>query len=219
MCTLQRRFARPHQDTHSEGFTIACYRRADPSVSVDSERLAAQTIADSDLPGSGAKGKHLLRNPAHCSEDQAKRQLRCGVRRTARVLIRRYDDAATGTCFDVDMRVDTALTDEPKCVEACEQRLTDLRTLADQHKHLRVPEARGKLVDLLRVVVPHGYFVLVELAKAWESTKGVKIVVENRNLHGTCPSCPGAISGAPRGGSPRSTCLAPRHARPRWSLS
>src|SRR5436189_6133332 len=122
MCALQRRFARPSQDVHSEGFAVACYRRTDPSVSVDSERLAAQTIADSDLPRSGAKGKHLLRNPAHCSEDQAERQFRCGVRRTAGMLIRRYDDAATGTCVDVDMRVDTALADEPKCVEATEQR-------------------------------------------------------------------------------------------------
>ena len=55
------------------------------------------------------------------------------------------------------------------------------------------PYLMGKLVDLLRVVVPHGYFVLIELVKAWESTKGVKIVVENRNLHGASPSCPLAI--------------------------
>src|SRR6266513_3676180 len=187
-CALQRRLARPHQDVHSESFAVACHRRADSSVPVDSERLAAQTVADPDLPGSGAKGKHLLRNPAHCSENQAKRQFRCGVRRTAGMLIGRYDDAATGTRVDVDVRVDTALADEPKCVEAFEQRPADLRTLANQHKHLRVPEARGELVDILCVVVPNPYFVPVELVKAWERTKGVEIVVENRNLHGTCPS-------------------------------
>ena len=100
------------------------------------------------------------------------------------MLIGRYDDPATRTRVDVDMRVDAALTDEPKRVEAYEQRLTDLRTLANQHEHLCVLEARGERIDILRVVVPDRHLVSVEFAKARERSKRVEIVIENRNLHG-----------------------------------
>src|SRR5437867_11575701 len=62
----------------------------------------------------------------------------------------------------------------------------DLRTLANQHEHLRVLEARGERIDILRVVVPDRYLVSVELVKAGESTKRVEIVIENRNLHWRC---------------------------------
>src|SRR5437773_8791210 len=112
---LKRGLARPHEDGHSEGFAVARDRRADPSVPVDPQRLAAQAIADPDLPGSGAKGRHLLENPAHGSDDQAKRQFRRGVRRAAGMLVGRYDDAAPRARVDVDMRIDAALADEAKC--------------------------------------------------------------------------------------------------------
>src|SRR5437867_5994138 len=60
----------------------------------------------------------------------------------------------------------------------------DLRTLANQHEHLRVLEAGGEGIDILHVVVPDRYLVSVELVKARESTKRVEIVIEDRNLHG-----------------------------------
>jgi len=85
------------------------------------------------------------------------------------------------------MRVDAALTDEPQRIEAFEQRLMDLRTLANQHEYLRVVEARGERIDIPRVVFPDRYLVSVELVKTRESTKRVEIVIENRNLHGICP--------------------------------
>jgi hypothetical protein len=59
----------------------------------------------------------------------------------AGVLIRRDDHAAACTRVDVDMRIDAALADEPQRVEAQEQGLTYVRTLANQHERLRVLEA------------------------------------------------------------------------------
>src|SRR5688572_4361912 len=100
------------------------------------------------------------------------------------MLIGRYDDPATRTRLDVDMRVNAALTDEPQGVEPFEQRLTDLRALANQHENLSVLEARGESVDILDVIVPDRHLVSVQFAKAAEGTKGVEIVIENRNPHG-----------------------------------
>ena len=100
------------------------------------------------------------------------------------MLIGRYDDPATRTGVDVDMRVNAALTDEPQGVEAFEQRLTDLRTLANQHENLSVLKARGEGVDILDVIVPDRHLVSVQFAKAPEGTKRVEIVIENRNFHG-----------------------------------
>src|SRR5262249_46291394 len=105
------------------------------------------------------------------------------------MLIGRYDDSASRTRVDVDMRVDAALTDQPQRVKAFEQRLADLRTLANQYEHLRVFQAYGKRVEGLGVIVPHRYLVCVQLAKARKSAKGVEIVIQNRNLHRTCPPC------------------------------
>jgi hypothetical protein len=102
------------------------------------------------------------------------------------VLIRRYDHAATGTRVDVDVRVDAALADEPQRVEALEQRLTDVCTLANQHQRLGVFEALSQRIDVLGVIVPDRDLVAVQLAKARKSTKRVEVVVENRNLHTTC---------------------------------
>ena len=71
--TLQRCLARPHQNIHPEGSSVACYRRANPSISVDSQRLVAEAVADPDLPSAGAKREHLLGNLTHGSNDQAPR--------------------------------------------------------------------------------------------------------------------------------------------------
>jgi hypothetical protein len=95
------------------------------------------------------------------------------------MLIGRYDDSATRTRIDVDMRVDAALADEPKRIEPFEQRLTDLRTLSNQHQYLRVLEACSECVDILRVIVPDRYRVSFQLLKAREGTKRIEIVIEN----------------------------------------
>src|SRR5262245_45825926 len=100
------------------------------------------------------------------------------------MLIGRDNDPAPRTRLDVDMRVNAALTDEAQGVEAFEQRRTDLRTLANQHENLSVLQARDEGVDILDVIVPDRHRVSVQFAKAAEGAKRVKIVVENRNLHG-----------------------------------
>ncbi len=48
------------------------------------------------------------------------------------MLIGRYDDPTPRTRVDVDMRIDAALADEAQRGEAFEQRLADVRTLANQ---------------------------------------------------------------------------------------
>src|SRR5206468_7755639 len=137
-------------------------------------------------PASGAKRRHLLGNLPHGGDDEPPRELRSSVGRAAGVLIRRYDHAATCTRVDVDVRVDATLAEEPQRIEALEQRLTDVRTLANQHERLRVFEAPGQRVDVLSVIVPDRDLVAVQLAKARESTKGIEVVIQNRNLHTTC---------------------------------
>ena len=99
------------------------------------------------------------------------------------MLIGRYNDPAARTGVDIDMRVNAALTDEPQGVEALEQRLTDLRTLANQHEHLSGLKARGEGIDILDVIVPDRHLVPIQFAKALEGTKRVEIVIENRNFH------------------------------------
>jgi len=80
---------------------------------VDAERPAAQAVADTDLPLAGAQREHLLGNLTHGRENHAPGEFRRGIGRTAGMLIGRYDDSATRTGVDVDMRVHAALTDEP----------------------------------------------------------------------------------------------------------
>src|SRR6185503_8965168 len=173
---FQRCLACPHQNIHPEGFAIARDRCTNPSISVDTQCIPAQAVADPDLPGSGAKRVHLLGNLPHGRDDQTPRQFRGSIGGAAGVLIRRYDDAAMCTCVDVDMRVDAALADQPQRVEAIEQGLTYVRTLANQHERLRVFEAPGQRIDVLRVIGPDRDLVAVQLAKARESTKSVEVV-------------------------------------------
>src|SRR4051812_40872090 len=101
------------------------------------------------------------------------------------MLIGRHDHPVACTRVDIDMRIDAALTDEPQGVEALEQRLADLRTLTNQHEHLRACEARRERLDVLGVIVPDRYFMAVQFVKAGETTKRVEIIIENCNLHGT----------------------------------
>ena len=99
------------------------------------------------------------------------------------MLVGRHDHTATRTRLDIDMRVDAALADEAQRAKAFEQRRADLRALADQHQHLRIPEALCERVDILRVVVPDRYVVPVELAKARERAQRIEIIIQDRNLH------------------------------------
>ncbi len=135
---LLRGLARPDQDVHAERTSVAGDGGADPSVAVDAERLLAQRVSDADLPASFLKRAHLLGDLAHGRENQTPGELSGGVRRRARVLIRRDDDAAPGTRVDVDVRIHAPLTDEPELVQAFEQRRPYLGALADQHERLGV---------------------------------------------------------------------------------
>ena len=114
------------------------------------------------------------------------------------MLIGRYDDPATYTGIDVDVRIDAALTDESKRGEAAEQWLADLRSFANQYECLGVPEAFGERVYIFDVIIPDRYVVPIQLAEAGKGAEGVEVVVENRDSH----SPPISVERRPEGSAP-----------------
>ena len=179
----QRRLARPHQHRHAERLAVVGNDAADAPVAVDAERLAAQRVADADLPCAGLERGHLLRDLAHRREDQPPRQLGRRVGRRARMLARRDDDAEPRAGVDVDVRVDAALADQPEIGQALEQGRADLRALADQHQRLGVAQPLRERIDVLHMIVPDRDLVAVELAKARQRPQRVVIVVEDGDFH------------------------------------
>ena len=82
------RLARPYQHVHPERLAVAGDDGPDPPVTIDAERLAAQRMADADLPFAGLERRHLLRNGAHRGQDQAPGEFGGRVRRRIGVLAR-----------------------------------------------------------------------------------------------------------------------------------
>src|SRR5881397_1671937 len=54
----------------ARAFAVAGDDGADPPIAIDAERLAAQGMADADLPFAGLERRHLLRDGAHRRQDQ-----------------------------------------------------------------------------------------------------------------------------------------------------
>src|SRR5581483_10763050 len=183
-----RGLARKELNLHAEGLAVAGNDAADPAVTENAERLAAQSRADAELPMARLQRGHLLRNLPRGGEDQPPGQFRGGVARRAGVLAGRDDDAALRACIDVDVRINAALADELELGQALEQRLADLRPLADQHQDVGIFQPIGEDVDVLNVVVPDFDIETVELAKTVERSDRVEIVVETGNLHGAFTS-------------------------------
>jgi len=181
---LARCHSCPDEHPHAEGLPVTGNGPADAAIAVDAERLAAQRVADADLPAPGAQRGDLLRDLPHRREDQAEGQFRGGVRRRAGMLVRRDDDAVRGAGVDVDMWIDAALTDQPQRRKPFDERRADLRAFAKQDQHLGIGEALGERIDLVDMVVPDRDLVAVELAKAIERAQRVEPVVEDGDLHG-----------------------------------
>ena len=70
------------------------------------------------------------------------------------MLARRDDHAAPRAGLDVDVRIDTALTDEFQLVEAFEQRGPNLRPFADKDQNLSVSQPFRERLDIPRSIVP-----------------------------------------------------------------
>ena len=49
------------------------------------------------------------------------------------MLARRNNDTESRASFNVDVRIDAALTDEPEFVQSLEERIADLRSLTYQY--------------------------------------------------------------------------------------
>src|SRR5579862_6941857 len=82
------------------------------------------------------------------------------------------------------MRIDAALADEAQPGQPLEERRADLRALPDQHQSFGRGEALRERVGILDVVVPDDDLMRSELAEALQGAHGVKVIVENRDLHG-----------------------------------
>ena len=178
----------PHEDAHAERPAVAGHHHADPAVSEDAQRVAAQRVSDADLPVPGFEGRHLLRDLARRREDQAPRQLRRGVRRRAGMLARRHDHAEPRAGVDLDVRVNASLADETEGGEAFEERRADRRALPDQHQDLGVREPSLKRVGILDMIAPDRDLVSRELAEAAEGAQRVVVVVQDGDLHPPPPS-------------------------------
>src|SRR6266404_6300554 len=112
------------------------------------------------------------------------------MRRSARMLARRNNDAAPRAGLDVDVRIDAALVDEPELVEPLEQRRADLGPLAYQHQRFGIPQPLGQRIDILHMIVPDPDLVARELLEAVERAKRVVIIVKNGQLHLQAPLSP-----------------------------
>jgi hypothetical protein len=69
-------------------------------------------VTDADLPLAGLQCRHLLRDCAHCRQDQAPGEFSGRIRRRVGVLARRDDDAEPCAAIDIDMRINAALADQ-----------------------------------------------------------------------------------------------------------
>src|SRR5262249_36217817 len=156
-------------------------------IAVNAERLAAQRMADADLPFAGLDRRHLLRDRAHRREDQAPGELGGRIGRRIGVLARRHDDAEPGAGIDVEMRIATALADQLPFWQPLQQRRPYLRALADQHQRFGVAQPLRQHVDVLDMIVPDGDVMSGELAEALEAAQRVEIIVEDRDLHDALP--------------------------------
>src|SRR5882762_9316486 len=105
------------------------------------------------------------------------------MRRSARMLARRNNDAAPRASVDVDVRIDAALADEPELVEPLEQRRADLGALAYQHQRFGIPQPLGQRIDILDMIVPDPDLVAGKLFEAFERAKRVVVIVKNGQLH------------------------------------
>ena len=181
------RVACPDQDLHAEGAAVAGDYAADAAVAVNAERVAAQRVANADLPLAGLQRRHLLRDLPHRGEDQAERELGGGVGRGVRVLAGGDDDAEARAGLDVDVRVDAALGDQPQVGQAVEQGRADLGAFADQHQGLGVAQARRQGVGVLDVVGVDGDVLAGEFREAGQRADGVVVVVEDGDVHGVSP--------------------------------
>lgn len=98
--------------------------------------------------------------------------------------------------------VDAGLADQAQPRKSPQQRRANLGALADQHQRLRVAQALGQRVDVLRVIVPHLELVLRSFAKqpsvrsvSWESSRMETFIGRPAVIQ---PAAGRARAGAPR---------------------
>jgi len=99
------------------------------------------------------------------------------------MLARRHNDAEPRARLDINVWIDTALTNEPELIQSMEQRRSDLGPLAYQHQRFGIPQSFGQRIDILDVIVPDRDLVARQLLEALERAKSVVIIVKNGDLH------------------------------------
>src|SRR4051812_18214604 len=81
------------------------------------------------------------------------------------------------------MRVDAALTDEPKIGQARDERRADRGALANKDQHLGLGEALCKAIQIFDMIVPDRDLVPGELGETRQCAESVEGVVEDGDLH------------------------------------
>ncbi len=97
----------------------------------------------------------------------------------------RYGDAALGACRNVDVvRVASGLADELQFRHALGQRARKRRALLRENHRLGILDALGKPCGILFRIVMDDNLMALESLVAFELSKCILIVVDDRYFHG-----------------------------------
>src|SRR5205823_1172141 len=99
--------------------------------------------------------------------------------------VRRYDYAEARAGFDIDVRIDAALADQPEPNQPFKQDGAYLRALAYEHQAFSILQAPCHGLGFLQVVVPDRNLMVLELLEAGERAQRVEIIVQDGYLHAT----------------------------------
>jgi hypothetical protein len=97
--------------------------------------------------------------------------------------IGRNDDAAPGAGVHVDVRIHAHLADDPEPVEPRDETRRNGRSFAQQRQCLCILKPIDEDFHDLSVIVPDGHIMVGDLAEAIESSDGVLVIVEDRDIH------------------------------------
>ena len=86
------------------------------------------------------------------------------------------------------MRIHTALADEPKVVEPCQETRVDLGPLSDQNQHFAVFEPLGEHIHVFDMIVPNRDVERRQLGEARQRLQGVEVVIQKTRAAFDSPS-------------------------------
>jgi hypothetical protein len=79
--------------------------------------------------------------------------------------------------------IDAALANEFQLIQALKQGSVNFRALSYQHQYFRIFQTLGQLIDVLHMIVPDLYVMVSKFLEAGQSSQGIEVIVENRDVH------------------------------------